>query len=564
MKKIVTSILIFMSVISYAQQPILDWVQSFGSSAIEQGMSIATDPLGNVYTTGIFKDTVDFDPNIGVYNLSSASSDKYDVYVTKIDSNGNLMWAESFGGALDDFGRGITTDNSGNVYLTGQFFGTVDFDPGIATQTLTSGSTYRDLFILKLSSAGSYIWVKSIESDYEKASYVLEADGAGNVYVGGDFKVSADFDPGVGISTLTSNGFTDIFIQKLDINGDFVWVKSLGSTGYDFVADFVLDASNNVIATGGFEDTVDFDPGVGVTSLYSKGGYDNYIFKLDANGDFLWAKSMGGVGSDNGSAIGLELSGNIFCAGSFNDTADFDPGVGVANLYSNGGADIFIQKLDVNGDFVWAKSIGGIGYDVATSIELDNNGGLYMSGGFEDTVDFNPSAAINNFTSNGVRDLFIQKLDVNGDFQWVKTMGSDQYDNAVHIVIDDLNNIYGLGTFNDTLTFNDEPDSLISAGLNDVFLLKLSLPSNVGVSENNFTQNLNLYPNPTNGQFNIDLGESFTQTNIQLVDVSGKIVYQTTIENKQIINLNFEAPKGIYFVSINTGLKQSIIKLIKQ
>src|SRR5690606_23904636 len=142
---------------------------------------------------------------------------------------------------------------------------------------------------------------------------------------------TVDFDPGVGVYNLTSLGYDDIFIQKLDSNGDFLWAKRMGSTGSNIGHSIAVDTAGNVYTTGTFGGTVDFDPGVGTFNLTSAGGVDIFIQKLDSNGDFLWAKRMGGIGREQGSSITIDALGNVYTTGSFEEEVDFDPGVGIYN-----------------------------------------------------------------------------------------------------------------------------------------------------------------------------------------------------------------------------------------
>jgi Beta-propeller repeat len=142
---------------------------------------------------------------------------------------------------------------------------------------------------------------------------------------------------------------------------NFSWAKSIGGTGGDTGNSIAVDALGNVYTTGIFINTVDFDPGAGVFNLTSVGGSNIFVSKLDASGNFVWAKS---TGSGNGisNSIAVDASGSVYTTGSFNGTVDFDPGVGVFNLTSAGSdADIFVSKLDASGNFVWAKSVGAAG-----------------------------------------------------------------------------------------------------------------------------------------------------------------------------------------------------------
>ncbi|MBK9256192.1 MAG: SBBP repeat-containing protein [Saprospiraceae bacterium] len=383
------------------------WAKSMGGTSSDIGIGIAVDGSGNVYTTGYFNGTIDFDPGAGMVNLSSAGNG--DIFVSKLDANGNFLWAKSMGGTGEDIGRGIAVDGSGNVYTTGNFAGTVDFDPGAGTANLISAGS-RDIFVSKLDANGNFLWAKSMGGTGDDYAIAIAMDGSGNVYTTGNFAGTVDFDPGAGTANLISAGSRDIFVSKLDANGNFLWAKSMGGTAEDNGSGIVVDGSGNVYTMGNFQGTADFDPGAGTANLISAGSRDIFVLKLDANGNFLWAKSMGGTDIDNCYGIALDGSGNVYTTGYFQGTADFDPGAGTANLTSAGGEDIFVSKLDANGNFLWAKSIGGTATDIGVSIAVDGSGNVHTTGYFGGTVDFDPGAGTANLTSAGGEDIFVSKL----------------------------------------------------------------------------------------------------------------------------------------------------------
>lgn len=371
------------------------------------GYSIAVDASENVYITGYFRGTADFDPGGGVFNLSSTGG--ADAFISKLDASGNFVWAKQIGGVDDDQGSSIAVDALGNVYTTGGFKGMVDFDPGVGAFHLTSAGSY-DVFISKLDASGSFVWAKGMAGTDSDVGASISVDASGNIYTTGAFQSTVDFDPGIGAFNLSAAD-TDIFISKLDASGNFVWAKKMG--GIALVGDvgfsIAVDALGNVYTTGDFEDTADFDPGAGTFNLSSAGISDIFISKLNASGDFEWAKRIGGTGRDVGYSIVVDSHGYVYTTGYFRSTADFDPGAGTFNLSSVGTADIFISKLDASGNFVWATQMGG-SFDVGRSIAIDASGNIYTTGIFEFTGDFDPGVGIFNLTSAGSIDIFVQKL----------------------------------------------------------------------------------------------------------------------------------------------------------
>lgn len=289
--------------------------------------------------------TADFDPSAGIFNLINAGGS--DIFVSKLDSNGNFVWAKNLGGTDYEDGYGIAVDSIDNVYTTGHFGypgGTADFDPGAGTFNLTSAGNF-DIFVSKLDSNGNFVWAKRMGGVDFEAGRGVAIDTSGNIYTTGHFHGTVDFDPNASIFNLTSAGDNDIFVSKLNSNGNFVWAKNMEGMSNDIGTSIATDSSNNVYTTGSFEGTLDFDPGAGTSNLSSVGNPDIFVSKLDSNGNFVWAKSMGGASYDVGSSIIVDSSDNIYTTGQFENTADFDPNMGTFNLTSAGNFDIFISKL---------------------------------------------------------------------------------------------------------------------------------------------------------------------------------------------------------------------------
>jgi hypothetical protein len=385
------------------------WAKQFGGTSFEVGYSIAVDGSGNVYITGSFDGTVDFDPGSATYSLTSAGM--ADVFVCKLNASGSLVWARRMGGTAADEGEAIAVDANGNVYTAGYFIGTSDFDPGSGTSNLTSYSNSSDIFISRLTSSGSFSSISQLGGTHDDFAESIAVDNNGNTYTTGQFQYTADFDPGAGTNNLTSHGGNDVFVSKLTSYGGFIWAKQLGGGNNDDGQGIAIDGSGNVYTTGEFDGIADFDPGSGTFNLTSAGSYDVFVSKLDASGNFVWAKGMGGSGfSDAGYGIALDPAGNVYSTGMFEGTADFDPGSGTHNLISAGDADIFISKLDAAGNFAWAKQMGGPAYDDGKAIALYNSYYIYTSGSFNGTADFDPGPGTYYFTSAGNADIFVHQM----------------------------------------------------------------------------------------------------------------------------------------------------------
>ncbi|MCB0494315.1 MAG: IPT/TIG domain-containing protein [Cyclobacteriaceae bacterium] len=467
------------NIVSAQEVPFFQWAKHTVSGVgDEYGNSITTDAVGNVFSTGEFTETADFDPGTSVFNLSPFAPGSRDIFISKLDANGNFVWAKSIGGGSLDAGTSIATDATGNVYITGYYGGPIDFDPGPGTFMMGPGGSYQN-FILKLDADGNFVWAKNIDAEFSNA--YITTHSSGFLYVTGYFEGSADFDPGPGSFVITipnSLGNGDAYILKLDLDGNFVWARNLGDpSGPSRPKGISVGSSGEVVTVGNFQANADFDPGPGSFPLTSAGNFDVYISKLDANGDFVWANRIGGTFLDQAAGVGIDAAGNVSVGGFFAGTVDFDPGAATTNLTSAGSWDIFALQLNVSGNFNWAKRTGGTSDDQANVTYVDGAGSIYTTGYFRGTVDFDPGAAIANQTSAGNQDIFVQKLDAAGNFVWSTRTGSASTDigNAIHS--DAAGNVYLNSYFYQTADFDPTCGvaNLSSTGSTDVFIQKLSV-----------------------------------------------------------------------------------------
>ncbi len=455
-----------------AQLPTIEWVATMGSSSFDYVNAIDTDSQGNVYATGIFSGTVDFDP--GPDSMYLTSNGSFDCFVLKLDASGNFLWAKPTGGASADTGLSITIDSNDDVYITGNFGLTVDFDPGVGTMDLTSNGG-RDVFVQKLDSNGDFLWAKAFGAIGTDTGNSIAVDASGNVYVLGNFYFTVDFDPGAGVMNSTSNGSYDVFVQKLDPSGNFIWVKVFGGLDHDPSKSIAIDSSGIYVA-GYYISTVDFDPGAGVVNHTSNGGEDIFIQKLNLDGDFLWVRVIGASGSDRANSITADMNGNVYVTGNFEGSPDFDPGVGTTYLSGSGNEAVYVLKMDSNGSFDWAKAMGGSGLDLGTSITTDSDGNTYTTGSFEQAVDFDPGVGTMNLTSNGAWDIYVQKLDPNGNHLWTISSGSIESEAGNGITTDATGNIFVGGYFRGVVDFDPGPGimSSTSNGGPDCFIQKIA------------------------------------------------------------------------------------------
>jgi type IX secretion system substrate protein/beta-propeller repeat-containing protein len=538
----------------------LEWAKGVGGTDSDGGQSVAIDAAGNIFIVGYFEETVDFDPNAGTTNLTAV--DRTDIFVQKLDAGGNLLWAKSMGGTDEDVGLSSIVDASGNIYTTGYFAETVDFDPNAGTVNIKA-SGYQDIFVQKLDAGGNLAWAKTIGGDQGIIAKSIAMDISGNIYLTGSFSGTVDFDPGSGTQNITAKGSKDIFILKLDTGGNLVWVKSMGGTQSIEGLSITVDASGNVYTTGSFRGMIDFDPNSGVSNIYGT-GLAIFIQKLDVNGNLVWAKAMmsNSIAFNSGRSITVDALGNVYSTGSFEETADFDPGADTFNITSMGQDDIYVQKLDAGGNLVWAKGMGGISYDNGNAIAVDASGNVYTTGTFRQKVDFDPNTDTFNIKVKGLSNTYIHKLDKDGNLLWVKTMsGGNSFANneGYSLMLNGKGKIYVTGYFDQVVNFdpNGGKANLFTNGKRDIFIQKLQEGKPVGF-ENLQQSEINLYPNPTTGLFNIELPEGIQNAQIQIFDITGKTVYHGELYQRiNPINLS-RLSNGIYHISMITNAGEKL------
>jgi len=471
----------------------------------------------------------------------------------------NPDWLKGLGGPDYDHGQVIKRDSLGNVYILGEFSGTVDFDPGPSTFYLTSVGFIVNFFVLKLDAGGNFTWARSVNLGGGPYGPSMDLDLAGNAFITGGFWSTVDIDPGPGTYNLTSTGNNDGFILKLNPMGNFVWVKVFQGAG-ETRGHFIVQESlhGNLYLTGSFNGTADFDPGPGVFTLTSMPfGQDIFIASLDRSGNFRWAKSIGGNGDDWSSSVAYDPrgKGGVYTSGSFGSTCDFDPGTGIffltnPSLYPSA----FISKLDSSGNFVWAKAIAGSSQSNGESITIGPSGqtDVFLSGFFAGTCDFDPDTTASYVLSSaGQYDAFNARYDSAGMLKWAKHIGGLESDMIWNAVLDPVNgNVYATGNFHSTADFN--PDSSLSFNLttdslyfSDGFVFGMD-------SSGNFLWAKSL------GGSNEDLGQSLLVDSSATMYITGSFgSIQFTYDSLSLLNADSVSPQtsDVFLAKISLGCR---------
>lgn len=433
----------------------LSWAKNAGTGAAELvAMSVTVDAIGNVYTTGTLNGTADFDPGAGVYNLSSSNFNQ-DVYIQKLDANGNFVWAKlltSSASYTEVFG--VELDNANNVYIAGNFDDVVDFDPSATVNSITPPGDVSG-YVLKLDNNGNFVWVKTYgTANAYQGVGTLAVSGSGDCYVGGYFINTIDFDPGAGISNLTCVGMQDAYILKLNSSGNFIYAKQISVDNFAILTASEIDANGNYLYGGVFSGAIDLDPGTATYAANAPNSTNGFLAKLDNVGNFVMGQTIDGDNYCEVNAIKIDNLQNIIVAGIFNGIYDFNPSSGVNNMTStNGFQDAFIVKLTSVGNYVWAKQFTGSDDLIMRSMDVDAIGNVYTTGYFLGSTDFNPGTAVNMFNVVGPVDAFVSKLDYSGNFVSANQLGGNAEDGGFDIKLKN-NSIYSCGLFNGTADFD--------------------------------------------------------------------------------------------------------------
>lgn len=462
MNKLIACIIFLVPVISCGQT--FNFAKRVGGTQFENAMGIAVDSSSNIIVSGYFSGTADFDPSAATHNLTSSGGN--DIFLARYDSAGNYLWAIAIGGAGEELTYADpAVDEYGNIYICGVFDTGADFNPNGQTYLLSNRGS-QDGFIAKYDSTGTLIWARGMGGSSNDIIYRIDYKNYLILFTGA-FADSAYLDNGLTQSGLYGNGHTDVALGKFTPIGNLLWVSQIGGYGneyaYNITADvngftyvtgtfndtlvinnsdtlygvgttaFVasyssmgsyswafaikgcipfgisMDYNNNILTCGMFSGYTDFDPGIDTSALLSQGTYDAYFAKYTSSGNFIFAKRVGGSGMDVGYAFRELKDNTLLFTGYFSNTADFDPDVTIASLNSSGLADLFVAHYDSSGNYMNAFRCGSSGFDFTRNFIVDRENAIYIAGGFEQSVDFNPASGINFLNSAGSRDGYFAK-----------------------------------------------------------------------------------------------------------------------------------------------------------
>jgi len=504
MKKFALIIISALLIQIQVQSQSISWAKQAGGTGSDQGYDISSDASGNVYVGGWFSGTAQF----GTETLNSFGMQ--DIFIACYDSAGVFKWVRQAGSDGNEVCAGIITNAAGDSFITGWFSGTSDFD----NFSVTSSGTY-DMFVAKYDAAGTVQWVNRGGGPTDDYGNRITLANDGGVCIGGSFRETI----WVGSHQLTSMGNRDILLSHFSADGDVVCAKSAGGTGEDRAYGIYQDSNGNYFLTGFFSGTAYFDD----IELTSPAIISTYIAKMTNQGFFQWVKPGSGNANDFARGFDIEADGEgyVVATGFFSGSITF----GNQTLSATGGQydfDVFLTKLNPQGELMWTKKAGSYGIDQGTTLYVNQSGEIFVGGFFTQSCYFGDLSA----ESSGKSDVFAAKYDSDGIAQWVVSGGGSENDYTYGIVKDGAGSIYLTGVFEGTAGFG--PGSLESDGGNDIFVAKIPSESNGFCLPDRSGGQIRIIPNPAKDFIQIEwngINEIPEELNIEICDIAGKLLY---------------------------------------
>jgi hypothetical protein len=477
------------------------YASAFGDEeTLDSGNAVVVDAQGNTYFGGTFRGRIDVNRSNSKEKFLRAD-DNYDAFLVKYDPTGKLLWSRQFGSSEgDETIEHLVIGPSGDLYITGEFEEIVDFDPSSAVRRLITHGK-KDAFILRLTENGNYVWAGNIGGERDDDITALAIGPSGDIYYSGFVRLRGDADPSKRVRSVFDRGVDDTIIARLNgTTGALKWIKVFGENATrETVMELAVDASENVLAAGVFNETVAFDRRDPSFDRKAVGSDDIYLARLNSSGEFQFIRTIGGKKQESVAGMVQDDLGNLYLTGNFNKSVDFQPGPGQTVLAAPSGGSAYIMKMDSNADLTWVRQIGpavigGSDEDasiVARGIGIDASGAVYTIGDFAEFVDFDPSSALRiiEVDKEGgtpalagqveASDTYVHKLDANGNFVQVSRFAGEDGTTLAHdLAVDAAGTVHITGAFAGFVDLNPTSGSFRRStkderGDSSVFLLKL-------------------------------------------------------------------------------------------
>lgn len=453
---------------------VVNWVKQAGGQFSDGGTAIVLDGADNGYVTGNFIGPATFGEAETAVTFSAAERG---AFVAKYDKEGNLIWVKAATTPRSASGRTITLDLQKNVYVGGEFTGTLSIGEG-ENSVILYGEGESDTFLAKYDENGNLLWaIQTINTHWHNFDRLqgIAIDQAGHTFATGYFRGVTTFGAGDNAITLASKAFGDLYLAKYDVEGNLLWVKSAGGNFADSGNSVVVDAAGNAIVTGAFfSDSITFGEGGDAITLTGSQRGDGYVAKYTPDGRLIWVKQAGSVNAEH---IVLDASGNSIITGFFRFTATFGEGDSLTTLEStNGSRDMFLAKYDSEGELLWVNSAGGTSSDGGEGIIVDANGSIHVLGKFIGPITIGQGEGAVPHPGFGFMDLLLMSYHSNGDLQSFNLASAADAIIGGGLALDSVGNRHVVGQFFGMASFGDSPDAitLTSTGSSDMFLAKFS------------------------------------------------------------------------------------------
>ncbi|HET9134407.1 MAG TPA: hypothetical protein VFN90_08890 [Gemmatimonadales bacterium] len=392
-----------------------------GSINPEEARGVVALGDGSVVVASWFTGTVDFDPTSEARPRTSFGGQ--DVGVARYREDGSILWAYGFGGAGTEIPNAIAATPDGGVVIVGTGQG------GNCNGRVLTSLGGSDGLILKLSAAGTCEWAQLIGGSQDDDIRAVSVGTDGTIVVAGSFRQTIDLDPTGGAALLVSRGGSDAFAARYTEDGEFIGGVQGGGLEDDAYNAVQQTLGGDVLVVGEFALNAAFGPPNAPLVLQSAGATDIVLARYADDFTLGFATRAGGPGIDRGLGIALEPDGSVTIAGTFEGVADLDPGPSAALVTSRGATDIFVSRYDgLSGVWVGlATSVGGIGSEGLTGFRRLNGADLLLTGFFQESVDFDPTAGatiVNARGTGGAGDAFALVLGTQGEFRWVTPIGA--------------------------------------------------------------------------------------------------------------------------------------------
>ncbi len=526
-----TSIILFVCLMAitsvFAQKSDIVWQNTIGGGHADQAPEIIPTSDGGYIMGGV--------------SLSNISGDKtqdskgsWDLWIVKINGTGILEWEKTIGGADADMLKSIIQTVDGGYLVTADSYSDISGDK---TEN-SKGET--DFWILKLDAAGNIIWQHTYGGD--ATDYRPKAHQASD----GGYIVAGNSESGVsGDKTDPSKGDYDIWILKLDTDGNIVWQKTIGGSAGDILVSFEPTNDGGYIINA-YSDS----PASGDKSENSIGGEDYWVIKLNADGSIEWDRTLGGT-DINTAVDAIPTMDGGYLAGGYSNS----PASGNKSENPVGKFDYWLIKLDSIGAIVWDKTIGGEDDDFLTDLkELDDGSflvsGASKSGAFGDKTD----------PSQGSFDSWFVKISSSGDIIGQQTIGGELFDHPDGVVITQDGGFVVSATSNSNISGDKTQDT---HGNYDFWVFKMA-PFALGINKKELSTSISLYPNPSNGNFTINLGKEYTDVSVQIYSLLGQIISSEKYAFAKTIEQEINLSAGIYLIKVNADkLESRAFRIIK-